>query len=258
MPGTITVAPHPEATPPRVDLTVTWTGAVNVAVHRNDPDGVARPVRDADPVTLTDGVWTGSDYESWFDVEHTWQVFGDDSTRATSTPGRLTPELPWLRHTAIPSRSVPVDLVSQAAPTTTLARSVLAPIGRHTPIVISDGTRRAPSTSYGVRTWSLEEGAALTALLADGAVLLLDVPVGWRWGVTHEYLAIGDVTQTRLWEEWAPFEGRMWELPADLVDRPTGSLVTGRTYLTAATGYTSYAAWADKYPTYGHLLTGVV
>jgi hypothetical protein len=91
-------------------------------------------------------------------------------------------------------------------------------------------------------------------MLADNSVLLLDVPDGERWGITHWYIAVGDVSEERLWQEWAPFEGRVFHLPVEMVDRPSGGTVySDCCYWSEQRNKGTYFDFNEAHPTYAQL-----
>jgi hypothetical protein len=57
----------------RVQLTLLWPGVNSVTIYRNDPDGVARPVRNTEPGIATGGL-VAYDHEAPLDVPVTYTV----------------------------------------------------------------------------------------------------------------------------------------------------------------------------------------
>jgi hypothetical protein len=255
--------------PPFMEVTVTWDyDSVNVTLVRNDPDGVARPVRGAEPRHLGVGVtsFTVDDYEAPHGQEVTYTAMQGSVTTtspaAVCVPPYYTNDqgwvstLPsvWLKHLTIPALSMQIDLASAESPAFAQTRSVTAVLNRPSPVVLADARRKNPTTTLDVRTWSLEEADRLRALLADNSVLLLDVPGSAGWGIVHWYVAVGDVTEERLWQEWAPFPGRVFHLPVEVVDRPAGGKVyPACCYWSQQQRAGTYAGFDTLVPTYANL-----
>lgn len=254
----------PEATPPRVSVTFTWGTGTEVTLTRRDTD-VSRPVRGAEPLTVTASqAVTVVDFEAPFGVPVRYQAVGADGTSAVGETVTLDPSAwypndqdwttsrgaVWLRHLTRPTLSMPVDLVNAESPVFKQTRTVVDVLDRRTPIVLTDSRRKQLTSTVDIRTWSLEEAARLRELCADNTVLLLSVPAAERWGLTQWYVAVGDLTEERLWQEWAPFEGRVFHLPVEVVDRPAGGVVyPACCYATALNTLVSYldvlAAWPN-------------
>jgi len=210
-------------------------------------------VRTADPVTLSGGLWSGWDYESWFNTAVTYEAT-TGANSVTSSAVTLTVNASWLRHPGIPALSAAVTIHAQPALTRPINRAVLTPIGRTYPVVVTD-IRRTATGTITFRTDSLEQTAALVDLLSDGTPLLLDVPSAWRWGIEHAYLAIADVTTSRWAEANASIEYRLFECPFEIVDRPAGGQVSVVNYATLAAGYGTYTAVLGNFATYNTVLT---
>ncbi len=267
----VTVTPITESdwTPPRVRLDVTADADAAVRIVRIDPRS-ATPVRGTDePYALVAGqTVTLYDYEVPFGMPVRYLATDAEgkstaSTKVTVNPVNFYPNdvgftttrgAVWLRHLTIPKLSMPVDLSNAESPTFKQARSVVDVLNRRSPIVVSDARRKRLTTTLDIRTWSLEESAQLREMLSDNSVLLLDVPDGERWGITHWYIAVGDVTEERLWQEWAPFEGRVFHLPVEMVDRPTGGTVYPECcYWSEQRNKATYFDLNEAHPTYAQM-----
>lgn len=162
----------------------------------------------------------------------------------------------WLVHPGVPGLSVKLNKITGLAPRVSVVnRGVFQPYGRKTPIVVSDGRRKAPTSQLQVRTSSLAEKTAMNALLDDASVLLLNIPASLGWGVANEYVSLGDVEEARQLDEGAdPY--RVWTAPYQVVDRPIGGSQSTRTYADVLAVYGTYQTVRSGYSTYGNLLTG--
>jgi hypothetical protein len=259
VPTTLVATPEPANDPPRILLELTYTGQTEATIVRTDPDGSQVPVRLAEPATLDGaGSWVGYDYESWFE--------GDTSYTATTGAGSVTSSTVsldvtdvWLRHPGIPSLSQQIDFQGDGAPVRPVVQAVLEPLGRIYPVVVSDGRRKAKRGEITIRTKLDAEHTALAALVDDVTPLLLDVPPSKGFGVdlTHQYLAIADLTQSRLRPDYYPHPWRIWTAPYIVVGRPAGDLQSERTYATILADHATYQELVTTYATYTELLTGV-
>jgi hypothetical protein len=254
MPTTIVATAEPNATPaPRVKLDITWTGATSAIVVRRDPDGHALPVTLGSPAALVAGAVTLYDYESPFGVAVTYEATSGSAT-IMSSPVTLDVDQVWLRHPAVPALSMPVELAGDGEPMYAANRAKLEPLGRQTPIVITDGKRKSKTTTLAVRTYSLAERQKLLDLLDDCGVLLLDVPPSLGWRLTRQYMAIGDATVPPIVPENPHTPWDQWQLPYDVVDRSVIGADTAWTYASVLTGYATYAAVRAAFATYADLL----
>ncbi|GAA2566398.1 hypothetical protein GCM10010435_44490 [Winogradskya consettensis] len=250
-----TATPQPSNNPPRTLLELTYTGQTQATVTRLDPDGAARAVRLAEPATLSGGAWVGYDYESWFGRPTTYTAItsaGSISTGAVT----LAVDRPWLRHPGIPSLSMEIDYQGDGTPVRPANLSVLEPLGRSSPIVLSDGQRKSKRGTITIRTRTLGEAATLLALTDDLSVLLLDIPPGLNYGITHEYRALGDLNEDRLQPDWYKHPWRIWTAPFTTVDRPAGGLQAQRTWATVIAEAPTWSALLNTYSTWSDVLTG--
>jgi hypothetical protein len=255
---TLVATPDPTNNPPRVLLQITYTGQTSATIVRADPDGGTTAVRLADPVTL-DG--SGSavlyDYESWFGSSMTYTATTAGGS-ITSSAVTLDVADIWLRHPGVPSLSQKVDFQGEGSPVRSVNQAVLEPLGRATPIVVSDGQRKSKRGDLTLRTKSDTEHANLLGLLDDVTALLLDVPPGKLFGadLTHQYLAIGDLTQARLRPDYYVHPWRIWTAPYIVVGRPAGGIQSQRTYADVVAGFATYQDVRNRYATYTAVLTG--
>jgi hypothetical protein len=259
VPITLATTPEPAADPPRILIELTWTGQTSATIVRTDPDGSQTPVRLGEPATLDGaGSWVGYDYESWFGQ---WSQYTAVTVAGSITASTVSLDVDdvWLRHPGIPSLSMQVDFQGDGAPQRTVVQAVLEPLGRTYPVVVSDGRRKSKRGEITLRTKSDAEHTALLALVDDAVPLLLDVPPGKGYGadLTHQYLAIGDLTQSRLRPDYYPHPWRIWTAPYIVVGRPAGDLQAERTWATVLAERASWAEVQAGYATWTELLTGV-
>lgn len=248
MPLTLVATPQPGNAPPRVRLDIAG-GTTPVTVYRLDPDGRQRRVRTADdgPQPLTSGAATLYDAEAPYGQRVTYATDGGGSVTVT-----LTADRPWLIHPGAPSRSVPLAIVSQDAEDQDLDQGAHAVLGRATPVVITGGARRAPASALTVRTKTDDERVALGLALRDASPLLLNIPAAKRWGLDTTYIAVGRVRRAR----FAPYGShswRHWELPYQVVDRPTGGTRIGLSWADVAAQYPTWSALAAAVDSWAEL-----
>lgn len=255
--------------PPRVLLSLAWDiDDTDVTITRRDPDG-PRPVRGAEPLHLPAGstTWTGYDYEAPFGPSVVYEARGADGTTVTGGPVTCTPGYypnnqgwtgthgaVWLRHLTNPALSMPIDLANAESPAYGQTQTTVAVLNRASPIVLTDTRRKNPTTTLDVRVWSQAEADALRELLSDNSVLLLGVPASQKWGLAHSWIAVGEVTEERLIQEWAGFEPRVFHLPVQIVDRPVGgALYPSCCYWWVDRRAVTYLQVAEQYATYAEL-----
>jgi hypothetical protein len=226
---TLTVTPEPGNTPPRVRLDIADAGTPAVATvtpRRTEPDGSTAPVRTPTGVGFaltasgTSRVGTLYDYEMPLGAPVAYTL---DENPAVAGSARVDSEAVWLIHPGVPSRSIAVDLrpASFAQVTRAVNRGVFWPMTRETPIVITDGRRKAAETSIVIRTDTLDDILAVVALTADAQTLMLNAPPALALGVTRRYISVGDITEERP-SDIGQDAYRDWTLPYVVVDRPEG------------------------------------
>ena len=255
MPPTLTVTPEPGHNPPRMVLSLAYTGQASATVVRNDPDGRSWPVRLAEPAVLLDGAWVGYDYESRFGYATTYTATTAGGS-ITSDPATLDAAQAWLRHPGVPGLSIPVRIHGDDDPVREVNRSVKRPLGRRYPIVVTDGRRRAKTAVLTIRTETLDEADALLAIMDDTAVLLLNTPPAWGWGrdLEHQYVSFGDLKEQRLSTPDDPW--RHFIAAYDVVGRPAGGQQAQHTYADVLIEAASYQDLLGLYGSYADLLTG--
>jgi hypothetical protein len=225
-------------------------------VSRLDPDGRTRLVRLADPAELSAGLWTGYDYESWLNAEATYTATTAGGS-VTSDPVTLTADRPWLRHPGVPSLSIPIEPLGPIADRVRpVNQAVLQPLGRREPIVVTDQRRKSIRSTLRLRTRTADEAAALVGITDDASILLLDIDAKWGLGITHAYLALGDLTETPFQVDYGPDLWRTWSAPYVVVGRPAGGLQAERTYADVLAEHATYADVLSAYDDYTALLIG--
>jgi hypothetical protein len=251
--------PEPLNVPPRLLIQVGNIGGTSAQVVRLNVDGSTAPVRAADPVQLSSGGWIGYDYEAPYNQAVTYEVIPSNGAAGAVHSPAVTLEVdrPWLVHPGVPDLSVPVQiLLPFGDETAATSAGVHQIMGRATPIVITDGRRKAPTFPMTVFTDSDEAAADMDALLFDTAPLLLQVVQPGVARTLYRWIAVGDVTKSSAEQ---PFESPWleWSLPCTTVDRPVGSLQAQRTYADLLAEAASYEDLLSLYETYRGVLTGI-
>jgi hypothetical protein len=258
---TVTATVEADSVPPRVRLDVTDIGSPNlfaVTVTRLDPDGRTVPVRttDGNPLPLiTSGanrVGLLYDYEMPYGSAVSYSTV--ESPTTTSVEVVVDELRAWLIHPGVPVLSMPITVQRLGERKRGVQRGLLYPMGRATPIVQTTGVRQAAEYNLSILTFTDQEYRGLDALLADAGPLLLNVPALKGWGFAAEYVAVGDVTESRL-SRIASEPSRTWDLNCTVVDRPAGGSQSERSYVDLLT-FASYADLLVAYPTYLDLLAG--
>jgi len=262
MSGTVTVVATTEGSnvPPRVRLDVTDIGGTNstVTVVRLNPDGRTVPVRtpDGNPLILTTSglnkVGLIYDYEMPYGSAVQYSTLEDPA----SSSGEVTvdSDRPLLVHPGVPELSQRIVIAAVSPRVQKMNRSVLYPMGRATPIVQTDGIRKAAEYTLTLYTGTDDERLDLQSLLSDGSPLLLNIPAANPWGLPTEYLSVGDVTENRV-VEFLGEPARKWEMPVTVIARPSGGSQSQRVYVDLLE-YPTYAALMAAYPTYLDVLAG--
>lgn len=255
----LTVTPEPRHSPPRVRIQVSGaTNAADVVITRTGPDNRAVVVRTAGPLPLSSGQGLVYDHEAPFGVRVTYTATTRTSAAATiatsSASTSVDVMVPWLIHPGVPSLSMPLRSIKTFG---TRVRAVNAgvfqPYGRSTPIVVTDGRRKAPTGQVELRTQTLDELTALIAILDDTATLLVNIPATLGWGVTSEYWHIGDLSEAREVEVGAD-SYRAITAPYLVVAAPEGGSQGQRTWADVLAQNTTWQGVLDRYPTWLDLL----
>ena len=264
--STVTVVASVEAlnVPPRVRLDVTDIGATvaagAVTVNRLDPDGRLVPVRtqDGNPLTLsTSGInKVGLVYDYEMPLGATVQYTTTEDPSTSSGEVTVPSSQVWLVHPGVPALSQPIEIRvgSFQEETLPVKQGVFYPMGRKSPIVVSDGTRHSGQSSFTVSTETADELAAMRDLLDDGGPLLLNVPAAVGIGVDTAYISVADVTITRP-SDVGSDALRDIKMPYTVIDRPSGGSQSERTYIDLLSVPT-YGDLLTLYPTYLDVLAG--
>lgn len=253
--ATLTVAAQPANVPPRVQLTAAGFSGAELSIVRNDPDGRTRPVRSAEPAPLLSGSWAGFDYEAPFGEAVTYTAIPTAGSSVTSSAATVTVSDVWLVHPGIPDLSVSFtrDNVGKLESRSRAARTTIhRPIGRVKPIAVSE-SRDTTESGITVLTDTTDEENAVWALLESGMPLLLNVPPSLGWGISSEWMSVGDVTEDYFNRGLSG--SRVFALAYTVVDRPVGALVAEWTYAGVLTTYATYADVLANYDSYTDLLT---
>lgn len=248
---TVTVTPTVDLVnnPPRVSLAISANaGEGSATITRLDPSGATVPVRtpDGNPLPISAGSALLFDYEMPYGESVSYSSMASPNTISAGV--RVTASRPWLVHPAIPARSVQIQAFRQGTGikrTRGVRQSVLYPLGRANPLVITDGARHGVTSSLVLLSSSSAYTQAIEALTADGSPLLLNVPVALGFNLTTRYIAIADI-------DYAPVFDKVFEtyfditLPFVEVDRPAGGSTSQRN-LTSLTTYPTIAALNAAY-----------
>lgn len=241
--------------PPRVRIDVADTGnspaITQVTVTRTDvASGRTITVRsnDGNPLPLSEVSASSRlgviyDYEAPFGAEVVYSTLQQpDEVSATIVSDAAEP---WLIHPGAPLLSQPASLrIGSFATRRRAVRSgVFYPLGRDTAVVVTDGRRKTPESSFIVHTESPAQFQAILALIDDAGVLLMNVPQHLGLLIDTAYIAVLDVDENRV-ADIGEDPKRDFVMPYVQVAMPTGGVPTSWT-------------WADvmaRYPTWQDLM----
>lgn len=248
---TVTATPEPGNLPPRVRVDVLDEGNApaisQVTVVRVDPDGTSVAVRsnDGNPLTLepngTSRTGTIFDPEAHYGIPYHYSTV--QQPESTSAEVSLDADRPWLVHPGVPALSQPVEFrVGSFSSRKRAVRSgVFYPLGRDTAVVITDGRRKRPESTFVAHTKTPEAADALLSLIDDAGVMLLNVPPSMGLGIASAYIAVLDVEERRP-SDIGEDPQRDWVMPYVEVAMPTGGVSTSWTW---ADVMARYATWQD-------------
>lgn len=242
--------------PPRIRLDVTDTGSPTIfatTVTRLNPDGRTVPVRtvDGEPLALsTSGsnrIGLVYDYEAPFGESVTYSTL--ESPGLSSATVVLPSSEPWLIHPGLPELSRPIELRagSLAEESYPLSRGVFQPMGRETPVIVTDGSRRSMQSQIVVWAETAGEIADIRNLVRDGTVLLLNIPPDLGLAVDTAYVSIGDIVIGRA-SDIGSDAYRNITMPFIVTARPAGGTQAERTLIDLVE-YGSLAGIAAAYAT---------
>lgn len=240
---------------PRNVVEVSLPGAASVTVTRVSSAGTS-VLRTANPAPAPGGTAVVFDYEAPGDTPVAYRAVSNTGAAAASAPVTWSPDRVWLRHPGVPALSVAPTVENLTDLSQPASLSLIDVIGRDLPVPSSDGARRALRGTLSLLLQERAERAALLRLVSRVAVLLLDVPDGWGWEITHAYVAFGDLTPSN------PVQNgrqpvRLWSWPFWVVGAPSGGQQSERSLGDAVSGLVDLGALADSYGSLAGVLTGV-
>lgn len=237
------VTATPDAVNGYIALALSGLGAATtVNLVRIDLFGNPVAVRNGDPLAVSGGIATASDYEVPTDNPVTYEVrdTGTGLAVATSSSATLASNgLVWLGHPGKPALNRTFT-VKDLTPGVRAARSGTYPIiGKRLPVVRTM-RRSGPAGNLVLRVDTAAQWTALNDLADDGYPLLLRLPTGWIFSAA--YLALGDITPEQP-SGIATDQLMNVSVPWTEVDRPAGLAQAGPGQTWADVGAT-YATWA--------------
>lgn len=246
--------------PARVQLNVTDTGSpafTSTTITRLNPDGTTSPVRtsDGNPAPLSGGTALLYDYEAPYGQSVTYSSLETPAnvSAAVTVPASQV----WLIHPGTPSLSRPINLLPGTLQDEVVGvnKAVYWVMNRSTPVTIGSGVRHAPSSQLVVSVETANDLAGLKSLLADGSVLMLNVPPSLSMEFDTCYIdVVTDLKYSRFTPNTIdPY--RSVSLPFQVVGRPAGGTQSQRT-LADLLVYPTLAALQAKYATLADVLAG--
>src|SRR5205085_6831912 len=122
------------------------------------------------------------------------------------------------------------------------ARSgVFYPMNRATAVVVTDGRRKRPESSFIVSTETEDEFDAIESLVDDAGVLFLNVPPHLGLMLKSAYIAVLDIDEVRP-SDIGEDARRDWVMPYVEVARPSGGTPSTWTW---ADVMATYPTWQD-------------
>lgn len=257
-PGTLTATPDPTNSPPRVLLFANGVTGSTIQVYRLDPDGVSRPVRGGDPGTLTSGQWVGYDYEMPYGQDVTYTEVPDDaSTPGSAAAPGMDITQSWLVHPGVPNLSQPINRVMLGDDEGDSGATLHEPLGREFPIQITDGTRKAESSTLSFRTETTTDAANIKALIKDTTPLLLQMVYDFTDESLYKYISLGKLTRNRISSQFGD-PRRVWTIGTTDVDRPAGGIAAERTWGDVVTDDVTWQDLLNDFATWTGVVTGIL
>jgi hypothetical protein len=259
----VTAVPEPDAQPPQVRIEVVDAGnspaITSVTVTRTiGGETVAVRSNDGNPLQLEpSGTDTRfgviSDPELFFGEEAVYSTLQQPSS--TSDPVTVNSDQVWLTHPGLPILSRPVNLRagsfrSRKRPAKT---GVFYPQNRNTAIVVTDGRRKKPESSFIVSTETAQEFEQIEDLIDDAGILLLNVPPQLGLLIKSAYIAVLDVDEDRR-SDIGEDPQRDWVMPYVEVARPVGGTPTSWTWADVMATYPTWQDVIDANRTWADLL----
>lgn len=242
----------------RVLLTLTWAGIKQATIERQDPDGVWRPVRNAEPCYCF-GSTAQFDHEAPMDAAVTYRATSPQAVGTTTTSSAVTLASGgrvWLTHPGKPSLFLKPLMAEVGKRTLPARRGAFKILGAQFPVITTDvrGGDVGEITFVTDGTWAQQN--ALRALLADGLTLLLRQPAAY--GGEAFWVSVGDVGIEPT-SRMATSLRRRFTVPYDRVDRPTGASQgpVGLTYASMSAQWATYAPMTATTKTYTALSSAI-
>jgi hypothetical protein len=256
---TITVTAEPELARLAIVLTGGPAGEP-VYVLRRQPGSPSTLVRPTSAGTLLwqagspTSVPTFYEYEARQGLETDFVVTDLDGSPLVSVRFTVPEWGTWLKSPGKPFLNLRCLWKQDSEYSLPIERVVLRPRGAKFPIVQSS-RRASPSGPIALPTQTDEDARAMVSLLADGQVLMVDVPA--RFGIPLRYVSVGDASPSRAVGS-ITYEARVWTLDVVEVAAPIGLPAgQGFTYENVAALADSYIALAATFATYDDLAVGL-
>lgn len=257
--STVNVAATVEAgnVPPRVRLDITSSDATSTTITRLNPDGRMEPVRTSTggPLQITGSSALLYDYTAPFG--RGVQYSSLESPSVTSAMVTVDAASVWLIHPGVPALSLPIELRAGSLQdeTYSVQQGTFWPMGRETPVIVTDGSRKGMQSSMTVATETVNDLASLRAILSDASTLFLNIPASFGFLVDSCYIAAGDVKISRR-STIGSMTQRDVEIPFTVVARPAGGSQSQRTFADVLADNSSFGSLMTRYRTMFDLLAG--
>lgn len=246
---------------PAIDVTITTSGTMTAVSLYRTANGVTQqthvqPAPGASSRTITDYLapW---DTDIAYSTTHT--VAGSTVTESSSTL-QLSTTSAWIIHPDIPALTVEADASNPSQmgivaisdvtlPTTATVHQIL---GARLPVVTTLGTRLAPQFTVTIATVTLEEEAALRAIVDDQTPLLIRIPKSidpsWDDGYYHvDQVGIARIVQ------YAGEPRRAFTLPMIQVAEPAPVVAATWDYPSLTAAFADYGSLTAAYADYRSL-----
>lgn len=253
---TTTLTAVTDAALAKATITLTWTAIPTATVVRVSSSGTVLAVRNAEPATLTVGVWIGDDFEVPLGEDFYYQATSVSSAVIITSPtyNVNAAGATMLKHPGRPALNSWIHLEAGPDLARPITQGVHDVLGRRTPVAVSM-RRSAERGSLQLVTYTDDEREALLLLTDDGTPLLFSTSLAY--GFSNVYVAIGDLAEKRV-SSSAVEQTRRWELPFVVVDRPAGAaLAVGNTWSDALTAYATWQTLLAGEGTWAGLLEGL-